>query len=308
MPFTSQYSEAQLVSLAFIPKVTAFLSCVFSSLIMRAVVNEGSKRSVFHRLLFGLSLFDFTTSIWLFMSTWPIPKDYTGNVAWAIGNEATCTMQGFFIQLGIACSFYNVSLSLYFLLLIVFNVKEDKILQIEWLLHTVPVFCAMIGACIGGVFDTYQPSVFWCWIGRDFDAFRWSFFYGPLWANIILITIICLWVRSYVSRIDKKAHRLIVKSLENNQTPETEESRELDDDEVEDPSKVAGQQTGVSTLETVEELLTDDSPLSRWLPKKMKRKARKIKLKTERLKSIANMNFLFAFAFYANWAAISVSV
>jgi hypothetical protein len=96
------FSESQIIALALAPKVTGFLSMVGSFWIIVEVLMDDLKRTnVYHRLLLGLSSSDFIFSIFMFASTWPIPSD-TPDIAWAIGNERTCKVQGFVLQFGIA--------------------------------------------------------------------------------------------------------------------------------------------------------------------------------------------------------------
>jgi hypothetical protein len=58
------------------------------------------------------------------LSTIMVPKE-TG-LYQAVGNNATCKTQGFFLQLGLTSGTFNMFLSLYFLLVVNFNWKEVK--------------------------------------------------------------------------------------------------------------------------------------------------------------------------------------
>jgi len=111
---TMALSYAQQLALVVLPKVAGLVSFVGSGLIVASVLKSKKKRShTYHRLLFGISCVDMSSSFWLGLSTWPIPEE-TG-LLWAAGNQQTCSLQGFFTQFGITSSFYNASLSLYFL-------------------------------------------------------------------------------------------------------------------------------------------------------------------------------------------------
>lgn len=95
------YSRAGQVILAITPKITSSFSIIGSAWIVIEVITQRSKRqNVYNRLLFAMSLFDMLISIFMFMSTWPIPAD-TEDVAFASGNQHTCTVQGFILQFGI---------------------------------------------------------------------------------------------------------------------------------------------------------------------------------------------------------------
>merc|ERR1719464_908913 len=70
-----------------------------------------------------MSISDFNTSFWYFLSTWAVPSENT-NLYQANGTDASCTAQGFFVQLGIATPLYNFALSFYYLLLIRYRLDE----------------------------------------------------------------------------------------------------------------------------------------------------------------------------------------
>ena len=121
------WNESQQITLAIVPKFTSFLSLLGSSWVILEVLTEQEKRrSVYHRLLCAMSIYDVLESIWNFASTWPIPAGTTGIWA-ASGTRQTCSAQGFFLQLGLAIPMYNASLSIYYLLVIRYNMQDTKL-------------------------------------------------------------------------------------------------------------------------------------------------------------------------------------
>lgn len=121
------WNETQQIALALVPKFTSILSILGSSWVIVEVLTEREKRhSVYHRLLCAMSIYDVLESVWNFCSTWPIPAGPLG-IWGASGNTQTCTAQGFFLQLGLAIPMYNASLSIYYLLVIRYNVPDDKL-------------------------------------------------------------------------------------------------------------------------------------------------------------------------------------
>ena len=142
------------------------------------------------RLLFGLSCVDVILSIILFCSTWPIPSG-TPDITWAAGNATTCRLQGFIIQLGSAGFIYNSVLTVYFVLVVRYSMKETALLKYEWIFHAVPLSFGLITSVIGLIFDFYGNSNLWCWIGGFDDApiFRWAFYYAPLWFCFLVVLI-----------------------------------------------------------------------------------------------------------------------
>jgi hypothetical protein len=117
------FNESQQVALALTPKITAALSILGSSWIVVEVLTQREKRgNVYNRLLFAMSFFDVITSSWYFASTWPIPEGTEG-VAWAVGNEKTCTVQGFFLQAGMVSP---ICTSLCYFKFLYLNLEQDS--------------------------------------------------------------------------------------------------------------------------------------------------------------------------------------
>lgn len=84
-------------ALALLPKFTGTLSLCGSIFILQDVLRDEKKRkdSVYHRIMFGLSVFDGMSSIVSIASTWPTPSHQSDAIFWATGTTATCTAQGF---------------------------------------------------------------------------------------------------------------------------------------------------------------------------------------------------------------------
>jgi hypothetical protein len=192
--------EGQKLALALIPKITGLFSFAFSLMIVFTIARDKRRRQrTYDRLLLGMSLADVSSSLWIGLSTWPIPEE--SGAYWSIGNQATCNVQGFFVQLAIASPLYNGSLAMYYLLVTKYAWKE-KDLKESWvsiLFHAIPVTWGLATATTGEFLKLYNNANLWCWIapapalqrGMNANIYRWSFFYGPLWSTIVLVTI-CL--------------------------------------------------------------------------------------------------------------------
>jgi hypothetical protein len=121
-------SIGQQKALAVLPKITGFPSVLFSVAVVAVILRDRKKKSkVYHRLILGMSLADISSSIWLAMSTWPIPNKTV--IVWAVGNTTSCTFQGFFTQFGISSPAYNLSLSVYYLLVVRYAWKEGRTIK-----------------------------------------------------------------------------------------------------------------------------------------------------------------------------------
>jgi hypothetical protein len=203
---TAELTIGQQRALAVLPKITGFSSFIFSLVIAITIFRDKKKFSkVYHRLIFGMSCADISSSLWLAMSTWPIPKE-TG-VLWAVGNTTTCSFQGFFTQFGISSPLYNVSLSFYYLLAVRYSWRESHLKKVEPFFHVLP-FAWALGTAIAGLFlKIFNSANLWCWIasypGRNMDTnvYRWALFYGPLWLAIFLVTMNLIFVYAKVRAV-----------------------------------------------------------------------------------------------------------
>ena len=270
MPF----SLAQQKALALLPKVTGLTSIVFSSLIVFSVWRDKAKRrNPYHRLLAGISLVDISASFWLGLSTWPITRD--SGVLWAVGTDATCRLQGFFTQFGISSSFYNASLSIYYVLVIRYGWKEHQIQRIEPLLHGIPILWALGTSIAGLPLNIFgNANLWWCWISPKQDVYRWSFFYGPLWLMIVIVTVNCLVILLYVRRTEQASDKY---SFESQETARTQMHGN------------GGEEHGSNT-DRRQALRRTQSSTDLTLTRK-----------------IAVQSFLYAGAFYLNWFALSLT-
>ena len=99
----------QDVLLALAPKATASLSLLGSSWILIEFATDPYHKlqhSMYHRIILGLSVVDFASSLAAFATTWPIPasegNDNDDSFLWSTGTWTTCTIQGMLNQFGIA--------------------------------------------------------------------------------------------------------------------------------------------------------------------------------------------------------------
>jgi hypothetical protein len=61
---------------AIVPRMTGFLSAISSMLIMYVIVRSSRGLStIYHRIMFGMSVFDIFTSVAMGLTTLPMPKD-----------------------------------------------------------------------------------------------------------------------------------------------------------------------------------------------------------------------------------------
>jgi hypothetical protein len=159
-------THAQKVALAWVPRISAFLSICGSLMIIYDVLRDQTKRSsVFHTLMVAMSVFDIFGSIAWGLTTLPIPEyEYgeTSGMYGAKGNEATCKMQGFLFQLGFTSMFYNVSLSFYFLMVVCYGMRESQLKKLQLWLH-IPGLVVGFALAFGGI-PWYENDLWGCYI------------------------------------------------------------------------------------------------------------------------------------------------
>jgi hypothetical protein len=105
-----------------------------------------------------ISLFDIIGSFAFAFTSAPIHSDYY--IQGGIGNDNTCTAQGFFIQFGTIAGFTNVSLAFYYYFVIKLGWTETRLKKIRiWFLFC-PFLVGTIFAFAGIPF--YDSVLLWC--------------------------------------------------------------------------------------------------------------------------------------------------
>jgi len=201
-------TEAKKKALVWMSRVSAILSFFGSSYILWDVLHSSENRAkVYHQLLFGIACFDMCTAVAWAFSTAPIPKDgyyYTFSIYGAEGNDATCTAQGFFLQLGVTSVFYNVTLSAYYFMVIVKNSTERRLKRARWILHGVPLIFGFGFAF--GLLPLYSGiyTPFGCY-GEG--IYMLVFGVAPIGVSIVAIAILLLIVYLKVRRQVRASQR-----------------------------------------------------------------------------------------------------
>jgi hypothetical protein len=314
------FSMAQLRALAILPKVTGGLSFIFSATTAAYVCRSPKKRGKFyHRLILGMSLADMSSSIWLAMSTWPIPGDT--RALYASGNEATCRAQGFFTQAGLSSPIYNSSLSFFYLLAIKYAWRDARLFHWEVVFHGVPIVLGLGTAIAALALDILHSANLWCWIGPnpdgsgpDVDVFRMALFYCPLWIAIIVVSVNLFFVFAYVRGITLKSEEHTKRSMGSLTWPRCTPDRSIkeevyisaDDDELyqdqgfieENPEK---EDTNISVVAMQSALESSEDVKS----ERQKEETVQMLSFAKRRREVAFQCLRFAVAFYITWIPIS---
>jgi len=201
------------MAMALAPKVTGLISLISSTFIIQHVLRDPRRRGLtYHRLLLGMSISDFFGSLMCFLSTWPIPR---GEACLAAGTTMTCTVQGFFNQTAaLTTPTYNISLAIYYVLVIVKGWKENRVSKIEKYLHALPILAGFGTGIAGLALKLYNGAGWICWIApspnnpeRDnphYGIFRLAFLYADAWAIIIFLAICMFIIYVHVLKQEQK--------------------------------------------------------------------------------------------------------
>ena len=144
--------------------------------------------TTYHQLMIGVSFFDCISSLAYMMVGVMAPVD--DGFYLSRGNDATCTAQGVMIQIGQTSAFYNMCLSLYFLLVIGYNWKEHQFKKIGRWVHLVVV---LLGVSMGfGAIPYILPQFGMCGILQAPDAVNvWPvtiFHTVPISITLVILT------------------------------------------------------------------------------------------------------------------------
>ncbi|KAI2493456.1 hypothetical protein MHU86_21074 [Fragilaria crotonensis] len=158
-------TDGQVIALVVLTCISSSLSIAGSSIIVYLVLMT-KKSSVYNRLMLGMSMFDILNAICLFVHPFLLPAE--GGQISAHGNDQTCTMMGFFTQLGTSVPLYNISLNAFFLATVVYGVSELKFRKyLEPSLHVMSILFPLVTASIGAGLSLYSAKGLGliCWIG-----------------------------------------------------------------------------------------------------------------------------------------------
>jgi hypothetical protein len=149
-------------ALVWIPRIMAIISCLSSAFIIYDTCKDESHRNLLmNQLLSMLSVFDILGALGYMWTTTPIPEDYAfGPIYGANGTDFTCTAQGFFIQLGTISAYTNVSLAVYYMLVIVYGWSEERVYKHRYVFAFVPISIGLAFALAG--LQHYAPLHIWC--------------------------------------------------------------------------------------------------------------------------------------------------
>ncbi len=156
-----------------VPRFTGGFSISCSMLIIYMIFRSNTRlNSIYHRIIFGMSIADIITSTAVVISHLAVPREGISEAVDALylgcnqrlGNFFTCNIQGFFFFLGISMShIYTGSLCWFYYCVVVKTMRDITIRKkIEPFLHGVPFGLALILCILTLALDCFNPGISWC--------------------------------------------------------------------------------------------------------------------------------------------------
>lgn len=297
-------SERQEKVLSILPIFSSLLSIWGSTSIIIMYKNTSKRsRNCYKRIMLGLSCTDLVMSTTLALQAFLLPR--SGGVVWAIGNEASCNVMGFFQQFGFSAVWYNGMLSWMFLLTIKYSVSEEDLAQkYEPWMHGTSILFNLITAAIGAGFNMYDELSLGlsCWFTGNPGTF-FAYFASAL---PVILVFIAIPVNNFLIYYHVK--HLLLSNVDN----ESESNVELQvtTESLYNMCDTANQQQNQEDNETItsgrttysNEQIRQESEDGREHPREQARQqARQQSLlnrQRERLKDVAHQSCLYVGSFY----------
>ena len=185
----------------------SLLSVQGSIAIVCTILTKPKNRfTTYNQLVLGISAFDATSSVAYILVGVMAP--YEAGFYLSRGNNATCKTQGFLIQLGQTSMFYNMFLSMYYVLVISYNWKERQFKKYRLGVHIGLVVFGLALAC--GSLPFIGPQFGVCGILPPLTSSQWQvslFYTAPVTIVLCVLTAGTITVCRTVYQHQKKAQR-----------------------------------------------------------------------------------------------------
>jgi hypothetical protein len=182
-----------LVWMSRVSAVLPFLGAVFIMCDVFVVTIKTNTFKVYHQIVLGMAVYDFVTAVSWSFATFPINDENGYQIAGAQGTDASCKAQGFFLQLGFTSVFYNISLAMYYHLVVSRHWRESNLSKICVLLHGLPILFGL-GLALGGL-PFYQGFDYACHIQPHPQEDLWVimvFVVCPIALSIVFVTLVMI--------------------------------------------------------------------------------------------------------------------
>jgi hypothetical protein len=162
----STVTDQQERILSLLPIIPSILSVFGSLTIIHMVLTSKRRSTPYKRLLLGMSICDTILSLTFPLYAFLVPHQSSHRI-WAVGNDASCNVMGFFSQFTFAGILYNGMLSYYYLLTVRYGYKDPQMSKCaEPVMHIVSIAYPVITGLIGVIFGFYSELELGiqCWV------------------------------------------------------------------------------------------------------------------------------------------------
>jgi hypothetical protein len=202
------YGRSQQVALALVPKFSASIGLMSSCFLVSELIRDhrANEGNPIKRILLGVTCYEVMDAFGWWLSSWMVPR-WT-EFAFASGTRATCSFQGFLLQMALGAPINNGILTYFFYLVVKYKFNAEQLRRLEWKMHAcVAIFVFSASFALLGL-GIYNPTHQICWIngsppgcGNSTPTFNpdvpcdrgdHAYWYGLFLFYIILWCVICL--------------------------------------------------------------------------------------------------------------------
>ena len=212
----------------WLARITGFCSILGSLVVINLILGNHSQRReklsrVPNRLVLAIGIVDIPSSIAIALSTLAVPP-VDDQEKWShddelMGNTASCSAQGFFVQIGMAIPLYTAMLCIFYLCFLCYGLTEKEFIKrFEPLIHLLCFVYPLSSAFIGAFSDSFNDiGVAMCWFapypwncqidteiectrGKHTDLYRFIFSVLPIFASFLTVTISMILIVRFVNK------------------------------------------------------------------------------------------------------------
>lgn len=154
-------------AIAIMPMISGSLSIICSITTICIIIRSNIGLSTtYHRILFGFNICEFFRALSHAASTLPVPKDGPDDIIFAIGNQASCNVQGFLHIFGTTSTLlYFCGLTTYFLLAIKIGMTDEEMVKrFEPCVHGISTAYGLVASIGVALHSGFYTSGSICWI------------------------------------------------------------------------------------------------------------------------------------------------
>jgi len=198
------FTRPQEKTLIIVAKITSVISIISSLFIIIDVLRSSKKlASSYHRIIFGMSVCLILAFAWNLVDFWFMPSENenNGNI-----NIPLCMMRRFFVIFDISVVMYNVTLSIYYFLVVKCNWSRARVCKLEPWLHIFPigwgVMIATIAVILAEVDGEFELG--FCFGHSRVGGYVYVI---PIWIAITAVTVLNLIVYWTVRKQETRNER-----------------------------------------------------------------------------------------------------